>query len=62
MDDIDDFIENVCDDLSEALTDLYYNKDDCDEKYQRVRSLIKLISYKADKWTYKKLADSEQEG
>ena len=60
MDAIDDFIENVCDDLSNALTDLYYNKDDCDEEYQRVRSLIKLISYKADQWTYKELAESEE--
>ena len=57
MDAIDDFIENVCDDLSEALTELYYNRDDCNEEYERVRGLIRLISYKADKW-----ANSEKEG
>ena len=55
MDTIDDFIESVCDDLSEALTDLYYNVDDCDEEYERVRNLIKLISYKADQWTCKEV-------
>ena len=55
MDAIDDLIENFCDDLSEALTDLYYNADDCDEEYQRVRDLIKQISYKADKWADKEV-------
>ena len=55
MDAIDDLIENVCDDLSEALTDLYYNRDPCDKEYKRLRDLIKLISHKADQWTYKEV-------
>ena len=62
MDAIDDFIENLCDDLSEALTDLYYNRDDCNEEYERVQNLIKLISYKADQWVNKQLADNSEDG
>ena len=59
MDAIDDFIENICDDLSEALTELYYNRDDCDEEYERVQGLIKVISNEADLWAYKQLADKQ---
>jgi hypothetical protein len=46
---INDFIELVCDDLQNALTTLYDN-DDCDDDYERVRELLKLISAKADSW------------
>jgi len=57
---VNDFIENVCDDLQDALTDLFYN-DDNDEEYERVRSLIRLISTKTDSWAKENVDNHEKE-
>ena len=56
---ISDFIENACDELQNALTDLYENEDNAEE-YERVNYLLRLVSKKADEWANDAAVETEK--